>query len=462
MSFTDLNFVFRFLPVFLLLYYIFPVSFRPYVLAAGSLVFYAFADPRYLPVLIMMGIWNCIMAPACAKKDKAALCFGVGLDIVLLCAAKILAATYDPVFLPVGMSFYTFRMIAFLADSYRGKIPSSDGWGGGTSFADALCYFFMFPQLAMGPIMRFSDYRKCAAFRTPVVIKKSVRFRNLIQRLENGMTFFIAGMAFKVLLADHLEPLWQSLNMAGYESISTPLAWLGIASRSMQIYYDFMGYSLMAAGLGVMLGFPFVRNFDQPYAAGSVSEFYRRWHMTLGSFFRDYVYIPMGGSRCGWARTAANLAFVWLLTGIWHGITPGFFIWSGSLLLLILVEKALDERGLKRKKVIGRINVLFFIPLTWCAFSIDAPGRLAAYFLRLFPILGDSAGIVYRGDFKAALEEYGIYLFFSLVFLFPQVYHYFGKKRRKPAVTVLFIVLFALCVISVKRMGSNPFMYAGF
>ena len=462
MSFTDLNFVFRFLPVFLLVYYIVPAVARPYILAVGSLVFYAFAGPRYLPVLLMMGIWNCVMAPSCAKKDKAALCFGVGMDILLLCAAKCLATAYDPVFLPAGMSFYTFRMIAFLADSYRGKIPAMGKTGDNILVSDALCYFFMFPQLMMGPIMRFGDYRKCAAFRQASVEKKSVRFRNVIQRIENGMTFFIAGMAFKVLLADHLEPLWQSLNTVGYESISTPLAWMGIVSRSMQIYYDFMGYSLMAAGLGVMLGFPFVKNFDQPYAAGSVSEFYRRWHMTLGAFFRDYVYIPMGGSRCGWARTMINLAFVWLLTGIWHGITPGFFIWSGSLLFMILVEKALADRGLKRRKVIGRINVLFFIPLTWCAFAIEDPERLAVYFGRLFPVFGAAEGVVYAYDYLVALNDHWIYLLFSLVFLFPQVYDYFGKRRRKPVVTLALVILFALCIVSVKGAGSNPFMYAGF
>ena len=198
-------------------------------------------------------------------------------------------------------------------------------------------YSTMFPQIVSGPIMRFNE----GSF---LLEERNYSW----EKVEEGLQYFILGLGTKVLLADRLAILWKDIHVIGYESISTPLAWLGAVSYSMELYFDFWGYSLMASGLCVMLGFPFIMNFDHPYASKSISEFWRRWHMTLGSFFRDYVYIPLGGSREGTDKTIRNLLAVWLLTGFWHGGSLNFILWGLLLFALIVIEKQWIGKWLKK------------------------------------------------------------------------------------------------------------------
>ncbi len=280
-NFSDLIFIFRFLPVFLIAFYLTPVRFRTWTLLIGSLLFYAVGDLRMLPALLGAVIVNYLFAKAqLAEKSRSLLLFVLAIDAGMLAEFKILGQFVSSELLPIGISFYIFKMISFQMDVFRRKIKDN------VSFPSVAAYFCMFPQIVSGPIMRYDGYLE----NRMLVEKKSAH--EILESIEDGICYFVPGLAMKVLLADHLAMLWNDIGTIGYESISTPLAWLGAVAYSLELYFDFWGYSLMAAGVGVMLGFPFVRNFNHPYSSASVSEFYRRWHATLGSWFRDYIYFP--------------------------------------------------------------------------------------------------------------------------------------------------------------------------
>ncbi|MBQ6408509.1 MAG: MBOAT family protein, partial [Butyrivibrio sp.] len=411
----------------------------------------------------------------------------------------LLSQFVDSTLMPIGISFFTFKMISFQVDNYRGRIKEEQ------SFASVAAFFCMFPQIVSGPIMRYEDYLKnpflfpekkdeeevstdtegCDPVEksdsednnedTSSIIDldkefeeedgKKRHFSNLLlylEKIEDGLRFFILGLGMKVLLADHLAMLWKDIGTIGYESISTPLAWLGAVCYSLELYMDFWGYSLMAAGVGIMIGFPFVVNFDQPYSSKNVSEFYRRWHATLGSWFKDYIYIPMGGSRKGEFRTAINLFVVWLITGFWHGVTLNFILWGMIIFVIILCERFVVSKLPKiLEKIIGRINVLVLIPLSWVVFAISDNVMLADYFKRLFPFFGEGIA-VNEGDFLKNVQIYGIILLFGLILLIPGLYSFFEKHRKNPVFTVGLLVLFWACVYSLSNAAGNPFMYFKF
>ncbi|WP_051544923.1 MBOAT family O-acyltransferase [Butyrivibrio sp. MC2021] len=448
-NFSDLTFIFRFLPVFLIAYYLTPIEFRMFTLLAGSLTFYAIGDLRMFPVLLGAVFVNFLFARAMhsGTKKKMLLAFIVFLDAVMLVEFKALSQFVDSSLMPIGISFYVFKMISFQADVYLGKVKEKPG------FLQTATYFTLFPQVVSGPIMRFSDFERHRENRTILEI---------FERIEDGLKFFTVGLGMKVLLADHLAMLWKDIGTIGYESISTPLAWLGAVAYSLELYLDFWGYSLMAAGIGVMIGFPFIMNFDHPYASRSVAEFYRRWHASLGSWFRDYVYIPLGGSRKGTLRTIFNLLVVWLITGFWHGVTLNFILWGVLIFFIIICEKYIVSKlpGVLRF-IIGKINVLVLIPLTWVIFAISDSVMLCDYFKRLFPFFG--AGIaVNPGDFAKNIGIYGYLIVIGIVLLFPKVYEFFENHRRNFIVTILVFVLFWACVYSLSNAAGNPFMYFRF
>ncbi len=448
-NFSDLTFIFRFLPVFLIVYYLSPREYRTFTLLAGSLVFYGIGDLKMLPVLCVAVVVNYLFSRALfgGTKRKLLLAFIVFLDAVMLVEFKLLGQFVDSRLMPIGISFFVFKMISFQADVYLGKIKKEPG------FLNTATYFCMFPQVVSGPIMRFADYERHRHNRTILEI---------FERIEDGLKFFTVGLGMKVLLADHLAMLWKDIGTIGYESISTPLAWLGAVSYSLQLYMDFWGYSLMAAGIGVMLGFPFVMNFDHPYSACNVSEFYRKWHASLGSWFRDYIYIPLGGSRHGSARTIFNLLIVWLITGFWHGVTFNFFLWGLIIFAIIICEKYLLCRLPSfLEKLIGKINVLVLIPLTWVIFAISDKVMLIDYFKRLFPFFGTGIS-VNENDFIKNISIYGAFIGVSLLLLFPKVYGFFENRRRSVFITILLFVLFGACMYSLSNAAGNPFMYFRF
>lgn len=448
---SSMEFLFRFLPVFLIVYYLVPARWRDAVMFLGSILFYAAGAPVFVVLLLGMTVLNYFCGVLLfydrathrpVRERRGTLAFAVIADAGVLVLFKVLALAVDSSLLPLGISFYIFKMISYQADLYRGTIP------GPVSFIRTAAYFIMFPQVTQGPIMRYQE-----GFGRPHAALSPERF-------EEGLTYVVMGLGMKVLLADRLAILWNEVYKIGYDGMSTPLAWLGAYGYSFRLYYDFWGYSLIAAGIGVMLGFPFIENFIHPYAAANIGDFYRRWHATLGSWFKDYIYIPLGGSRRGTGRTIRNLLIVWLCTGLWHGGTWNFVIWGLVLGAVIIFEKFVLGKGTVGK-ITGRFNVLVIIPLTWVVFAVTDLPQLGMYFARLFPFFG-LGQTVNPSDFTRELSMFAPYLGASVVLLFPQVYQWLVRHRRNPFVILLLAAVFWYSMYYLANSSGNTFMYLNF
>lgn len=456
-SFSSMEFLFRFLPIFLVIYFIVPAKYREIVLLMGSLIFYAVGEPIFILVLIAATVINYYLGMQVwklsegftiqnwqAKKRRRIASWAIGIDVAVLAVFKGLAVFVDSALLPLGISFYIFKMVSFQADLLRGEVWTRP------KFRQVALYFTLFPQVTSGPIMRYNEGEFAA------------EKKGSLGQFEDGLKYFIIGLGMKVLLADRLAILWNDLQMIGFQSISTPLAWLGAAGYSMQLYFDFWGYSLMASGLLVMLGYHFIENFNHPYASKSIGEFYRRWHVTLGRWFRDYVYIPMGGSRCSKKRIVLNLAVVWLLTGIWHGNGINYIIWGAVLGLLIILEKLLYGKYLQKLPVIGNIYVLVLIPITWIVFAITDLKNLGIYLGRLFPFIGGSGVAVNQQDIIRYAGNYGIYFIAGIILCIPAVFRFYEKHKKNPVIQLLLVAIFWLSVYFLSSSAGNPFMYLNF
>lgn len=456
-SFSSLEFLFRFLPIFLLIYFIVPAKYREIALLTGSLIFYAVGEPIFILVLIVTTLINYYMGMQVwklgegfaiqewqEKKRRRIVVWAIVIDVCILAVFKGLAVFVNSTLLPLGISFYIFKMISFQADMLRGEVWSKP------KFQHVALYFTLFPQVTSGPIMRYSEGE--------FAVEKSCS----LQQFEDGLKYFIMGLGMKVLLADRLAILWNDLQMIGFQSISTPLAWFGAIGYSMQLYFDFWGYSLMASGLLVMLGYNFIENFNHPYASRSIAEFYRRWHVTLGKWFRDYVYIPMGGSRCSKKRVVLNLAVVWLLTGIWHGNGINYIIWGTVLGTFIILEKLLYGKYLQKIPVIGNIYVLVLIPITWIVFAITDLKNLGIYLGRLFPFIGGAGIAVNQQDIVRYAGSYGIYFIAGIILCIPAVFKFYEKHKKNPVIVLLMVAVFWLSIYFLSSSAGNPFMYLNF
>lgn len=460
-SFSDLRFLFYFLPPFLAAYYFLPFRFKNAWLVVGSAAFYCLGaglrDGALLLLVLTLhyGLAR-LMEGRSARGRKALLVLGLTCDLLCLGYFKYAAflvqnfaaltgqtVALPKILLPLGVSFYLFQSMGYLIDVSRDEAAEKN-------FIDYAAFTLAFPQLTMGPILRWHDWRDALKSRP-------------IRRWDAaaGFELFVAGLCFKVLLADQLAPLWATLERIGYEYLSTPLAWLGAVCYSLQLYFDFSGYSLMAMGLGQMLGLPVPRNFDLPYTARSVSEFYRRWHMTLGAWFRDYLYIPLGGSRRGKARTALSLTVVWLCTGLWHGASWTFVLWGVVLLGLILLEKFCIGGFLKRHRFLSHVYLLFVIPQTWVIFRITDLRDLGAYFSRLFPFFGSSSFVSSRDVLRPLTSCWWI-LLLAVFFCLPYPRRFFEKHRVSLWVQVPLFVLFWVCVYCIATSSGNAFLYSRF
>ena len=461
MSFSDLTFLFYFLPLFFAVYYIVPFRFKNTVLVLGSAAFY----------FLGAGVRDCVLLGASVvlhyalargmegrtvRARRALLVFGLCVDLFGLVYFKYAAFLLEnlgkltgtafslvELALPLGISFYLFQSVGYLIDVSRGR-PAEK------SFVDFSAFVLAFPQLTMGPILRYDEWR--GALKSRTIAREDVFL---------GFERFLVGLCFKVLLADQLAPLWASLERIGYGYLSTPLAWLGAVSYSLQLYFDFSGYSLMAMGLGQMLGLPVPRNFDLPYLSRSVSEFYRRWHITLGTWFRDYLYIPLGGSRNGKARTVLSLTVVWVFTGLWHGASWNFVLWGVVLLCCILLEKFCIGSFLKEHRVLSHVYLLFVIPQTWVIFRITRLSDVGAYFSRLFPFFGTHRAVSAQDALKL-LASYWWLLLLAIFFCLPQLRRFYEKHRGSLALDLPLFLLFWVCVYFIATSSSNAFLYSRF
>lgn len=444
MVFGSLDFILKFFPFFLIIYYMVPGIYRNSVLFLGSLIFYAYGEPKYVGVLLLSAVVNYAlgrwMRAGDGRARKGVLLLGVLYNIGLLAAFKYVSALS----LPIGISFYTFQAVSYLADIYRGVIPAEK------RFARFATYLCMFPQLTAGPLVSYEQMGTQLAER-----------RYSMRMVEKGLRTFVWGLAAKVLLANRLGLLWHEIQTIGFKSISTPMAWLGAFAYSMEIYFDFWGYSLMAAGVGRMLGFYLPENFHMPYTAKSVTEFYRRWHMTLGSWFRKYVYIPLGGNRQGRAKTYRNLLIVWFLTGIWHGAGWNFVLWGMTLGILILLEKGIWLKWLEKSRVLCHVYIAFCLPMTWMMFAIDDIRELFIYFGRMFGV-STGGSFVNPSDFIKAVSDYWYLLLIGFFFTTSLPKKLSGLIKNRFVEAVLLLFLFWLSIYFLRVEGANPFLYFRF
>lgn len=442
MIFSSVEFILFFLPAFFLVYGITPAKYKNSTLLLGSLIFYAMGDAKYLALLVVLVIVNYRIGLILGKRKRRGLfVMAVAGNLLVLVLCKI---TMGAEGIPLGISFYTFQMLSYLIDVYRREIKEEN------SFLRFATYVMMFPQLIMGPIVAYGEVGKELEKRKITAV-----------HIQDGLKIFIIGLSFKVLLADRIGTLWHSVMVTGVESISTAMAWIGAIAYSMNLYFDFYGYSLMAIGLGRMLGFHLPRNFRSPYMARSVRDFYRRWHITLGRWFCKYVYIPLGGNRKGELRTITNLFVVWLLTSLWHGFSANFFIWGGILLCCIVLERCVERTGICANwKVLPHVYLWLVIPITWMCFAITDLSQLRVYLGRMFGVI---PGVNVRSsDWLWALEDYW-YLFLAAFVACTPITQKIYKRFRK---NILFMLLLAgllwVCVWRLTVEGNNPFMYFRF
>lgn len=472
MLFSSIGFLFRFLPVFMIIYLVSPAKYRNVILLLGSLIFYGVGEPYFVlllvfSVLINFGLgafmfWEPKRPMKNRKKSrrnrkKLSLILALVLDFGMLFVFKYWDFTAEninavagqgilPILsltLPLGISFYTFQMVSYQIDCYRETIKEP------AKFVPFAAYVSMFPQLIAGPIVRYDE-----------VAERMQERKITAKGLERGLKLFVAGLGSKVLLANQVGTLWNAIMTAGAGNLSVPVAWLGAFAYSFQIYFDFWGYSLMAMGLGKMLGFRIPRNFDDPYASRSISEFWRRWHITLGRWFREYVYIPMGGNRKGAVRTVLNLFVVWALTGLWHGASWNFVLWGILFFVILSIEKCRIGKKLENTKVLGHIYVILIIPVTWVVFAITDTRQLGAYLGNLIGLC--STKIVGTQNLFRYLKEYGVLLLLCILFSTPYPRKWYRKWKDRWFVVILLLLIFWLSVHELVIGSNNPFLYFRF
>ena len=465
MSFTTNEFMFRFLPIFLIVYYVVPTRYKNMILLIGSFVFYAWGQHFYLLLLMLSIVVNYTFGRLIGERraqKKPLLVLGLIYNFGLLGFFKytnffieninaLLTATHIQiptisVVMPLGISFYTFQVVSYLVDVYRGEQRPVK------NIINLGVYIAMFPQVTSGPIGLYSELE-------PTLLRRHCSVLNL----ESGLKTFILGMGAKMLLANPMGTLWAGMSRYGYETLSCPYAWLGAFGYSFQLYFDFAGYSLMAMGLGQMLGLYVPRNFDHPYISGSMAEFWRRWHMTLGRWFKKYLYFPLGGSRCSFAKTIRNTFVVWAFTGLWHGASWNFVLWGLIFFVLLTIERLGLGKLLAKTKVLKHIYVIFLIPLTWVVFALPNMQDIATYFSRLFPFFADdTASFVNTKDVVRALHDYWYLLIASVVFCLPFPSRWYEKHKNSKLVILGLVLIYLMSVYKMQTQTSNPFLYYQF
>ena len=466
MVFSTIIFLFRFLPITLALYYLAPAKLKNTVLFVCSLVFYCWGEVRFFPVMLALILINYLCGLGLEAFDAkpgvrkvlllVALAASLGMlfyfkyaNFVLRSINSLLGTGFAAIqgisVLPLGISFYTFQTLSYTIDVYRREVKTEH------NIIDFGAYVVMFPQLIAGPIVKYRD----------VSAQLHVyKHRYSLQQIEEGMTLFTFGLAKKVLLADAVGALWTDIIGAGgvgLANVSTPLAWLGIIAYSLQLYFDFAGYSEMSNGLAALLGFDCPANFNLPYISGSITEFWRRWHITLSGWFRDYIYIPLGGNRKGQARQLLNMFLVWAATGIWHGASWNFIAWGLYYFVLLTIEKTFLLKYLKKGKVWPHIYTLFFVVLGWGIFTANQPGApLGLLLQKLFVPQGGISPVYY-------LRNYGVLLVLGCV-CSSALPHWLWEKISKNTVAKLlvFALLTVLCVCYVVAATNATALYANF
>ena len=465
MVFSSITFLFYFLPIVLVIYYISPKKFRNLILLISSMLFYFFGEPKYGIIMVLSiisiyfhGIW--IEKERNTKYKKVPLISGIIISLAVLFYFKyfdflieninlFLSKKIDlfGIILPIGISFYTFQMISYLVDVYRGNTKVQK------NFIKLATYISLFPQLIAGPIVRYSDIEKQLDDRTYTFEKFSL-----------GVRRFVIGLSKKVLIANILGELVKVFGMYNDETVL--FYWLYGIANMLQIYFDFSGYSDMAIGLGKMLGFEFLENFNYPYISSTITEFWRRWHISLSSFFRDYVYIPLGGNRVSKIKWIRNLLIVWFLTGLWHGAAWNFVIWGLMFGVLLILEKTILKNIIEKiPKVIKHIFVLLIVMISFIIFSGSKIDSILEEILGLFGI--GTVGLTSNLS-TYYLKSYFITLLIGIIGSTPLIKIILNKLELKipKILNILEIIVMALlliiCTAYIIDGSFNPFLYFRF
>ena len=452
MVFSSLYFLYLFLPAVLLLLLLTPKPGRNYVLLLVNLIFYAYGEPVYVLLMLVSIAVNYTLAlllDRCQRRRKLLLWLAVVLNLGALGVFKyagLFTATLHrlipaiPVLslaLPIGISFYTFQALSYVVDVYRRDCAAE------RNFAGFASYISLFPQLIAGPIVRYADVKE--QLTNPLKVA---------DRMAWGVRMFVIGLAKKVLLANQLGLLWTAVS-PDPAAAGTLGAWLALAAFALQIYFAFSGYSDMARGLGAMLGFDFCVNFNYPYLSKSITEFWRRWHISLSSWFRDYVYFPLGGSRCGTARLCFNLLVTWLLTGFWHGAGWNFLFWGLYYGVILMLEKLVWGKGLEKlPAALRRLYTIFLVLIGWVFFASETFTAAWQYLRVLFT---PCAGTIPGG--LLSWLPLGLTACFAATPLGATLW---GRLKDRHGAVAAVLAAMVLCTACLVNASYNPFLYFRF
>ena len=467
MVFSSTTFLLAFLPLVAILYYICPRKLRNGLLLVFSLLFYGWGEPKYILIMLFSTVFDYCNGLAIGHfrskgregGAKAVLVISVVGNLAILGFFKYtdfaisnlngLLGTAIPalgLLLPIGISFYTFQTMSYTIDVYRGLVPPQ------RNIVDFGAYVTLFPQLIAGPIVQYKTVAYDLEHR-----------RESVSEASEGLQRLVIGLGKKVLIANQMGAIWEDI--AAMSDPTAVTAWIGAIAYTFQIYFDFSGYSDMAIGMGRMFGFQFPENFRYPYVSRSVSDFWRRWHITLSTWFREYLYIPLGGNRVRVPRNIFNLAVVWMATGLWHGASWNFLLWGAYFGAVLIAEKFLYGKALSRAPgFVGWAYTALVVLVGWVFFALDDLGRGAAYLGAMF---GGGAGAVDAYALRALLN-YGAVLLLCAAASTPLASGALERLRaRRPrahsALTYALVIAgFALCLIYVVDAGYNPFLYFRF
>lgn len=468
MVFSSVVFLYIFLPIMLLIYFIVPSKFKNAVMIAASLIFFAWGEIRYILIMLILAVMDFWCGQKInkyyddKKKKKIFLFIDVGVNLAILFFFKyadFIIANVNGITgfeipllnipLPIGVSFNTFQSLSYIIDVYRGTVKCEK------SFYNYLTYTTLFPQIIAGPIVRYET------------VDEELEVKNIsLDNFSNGMKRFIIGLGKKILIANNVGALWNVIETGSYMEMSTLFAWTGIIAFALQIYFDFSGYSDMAIGLAKIFGMDFDENFNYPYISKSITEFWRRWHITLGSWFRDYIYIPLGGNRKGFAKQIRNILIVWFLTGAWHGASWNFILWGVYFGVILIIEKLFLLKLLEKMgKVCSHVYAILLVLISWVIFAFEDLKQVISYIGAMFNIgevaLVNKEALYYSGNYFSII-------LIGIILSTPILKKIFGKLEEKNNKVIN--VFTSLCYIGILLLSTaslvsdtfNPFLYFRF
>lgn len=463
MVFASITFLYYFLPIFLIVYFCSPRKFKNIILLLFSLLFYFYGEPKYILLMIIQVLFAYFMTLIFDKnKSKSLFIFSISFHLFLLCIFKyfnfligninaILNSniSFIDIALPIGISFYTFQIISYEIDVYKGSVPVEK------NLLNFATYVFLFPQLIAGPIVRYSDIKKELSNR-----------KHSFDGFGEGVNRFIIGLSKKVIIANNIGELINILTSTSETSIL--LYWILAICYMLQIYFDFSGYSDIAIGLGKMIGFKFPENFNYPYVATSITDFWRRWHITLSTWFKDYVYIPLGGNRTGTGKTIRNILIVWILTGLWHGASWNFVVWGLYFGIILIIEKFLLKKYLDKLPLfLKKVYTLFIVMISFVIFSSSSMKDAFIVIKGLF----DFKNLAISNSFILYyLKGYFLILVLSVIGATPLLKNVVSKLKKNKILSyvinvleIVFVLVILLIVTSMLIDNSyNPFLYFRF